>query len=93
METLNLQTASEQTRNQVEALSRGVQALWSASSTVALHEREQVLLELTRLESDVERLHNRGAIGSLRDEDHGELWRCAERLAHLERHWPLQEAC
>ncbi len=92
METLTRKTASRTaTRNQVDALSRTVQGLWSATPTDEPAQREMLLVRLTGLEFDIERLRFRSAIGELRSDDLGDLRDCAERLAQLERQWPVKD--
>lgn len=97
MKTLNRQTASmDPSRNQVEALSQTVRTLWSATPSGGSQQRETLVVQLIRLDSDIERLRIRDAIGELCPEDIGELSNCAERLVQLERRWrsdPLSSNC
>ncbi len=88
MKTINRQNASNKpTRIQVEALSRVARMLWSTNPPVEPQLRESLLVELTWVESDLERLRIRSVIGEIRAQDSGELDSCAERLAELERRW------
>ena len=88
MKTINRQAASSSpTHKQIEAMGRAIHALWSETPNGEPQHRESLLVQLIHLESDVDLLRIRSAIGEFRSEDANELNSCAEKLAELKRHW------
>ena len=67
-------------RLSAEALGERVQALWCATPRVAPDEREQLLVQLVQLGSDIERLQIRCVIDDSCDRLAAEMSECSPRL-------------
>ncbi len=88
MKTFNRQTASNNsTPLSAESLRQSARLLWALSYDSDVIHRENQVLELINLESDIERIVLRDTLGELRSEDVHELEALRERLVGLQTRW------